>query len=276
MSSDLRLAPWPASLGAVVGAPPVRLARGDTVIWTDERLDSLEVVHGFRMRGTEMTRLETFCDAAYAFAVTLLMVAGGAIPTSYGALISALKDVPAFLCSFAAIVVVWLAHRRWSRRYGLEDGWTTLISLGMVFVTLVYVYPLRMVASAFMAFVSRGRLPSTFIMQGTDDLTGLFVIYGIGFALQTAMLAALHVRVARVEGLRLDAVERLRTRHGVASHSVMAATGIASALLAGVAPDRLGVWAGFVYMTLPVTMAVLGVRYGRRAERLQGVRPGRR
>lgn len=243
--------------------------------WTEEKLATLEVVDGFRLRGLGATRLETFCDAAYAFAVTLLVVAGGAIPTSYPALLTALKDVPAFLCSFTAIAVIWLAHRQWSRRYGLEDGWTTLISLAMVFVMLVYVYPLRMVASAFMAFASGDRLPSTFEMTSAADLTGLFVIYGLGFALQTAMLAALHLRAGRAGGLRLDAVERLRARHGLVSNAVMAATGVASALAAGALPARLGVWAGFIYMTLIVTMPAIANRYAREAERLgRAARPG--
>ena len=237
--------------------------------WTDDSLAALDVDGGFRVRGLGTTRLETFCDAAYAFAVTLLVVAGGAIPTSYAALLTALNDVPAFLCSFVAIAVIWLAHRQWSRRYGLEDGRTTLISLAMVFVMLVYVYPLRMVASAFMAFASGGRLPSAFVMETPADLTGLFVVYGLGFALQTAMLAALHLLAARADGLRLDAVERLSTRHGVVANGVMAATGVASALAAALLPTHLGIWAGFVYPTLIVTMPAIAVRYRREAERLQ-------
>ena len=171
--------------------------------------------------------------------------------------------------SFAAIAVIWLGHRQWSRRYGLEDGWTTLLSLAMVFVMLVYVYPLRMVASAFMAFASGGRLPSSFVMSSPADLTGLFVVYGLGFALQTAMLAALHLRALGVPGLRLSALERLLTRHGVVANGLMAATGLLSALAAGLLPSRLGVWAGFVYTTLAVTMPVLSTRFRRAADRLR-------
>ena len=44
--------------------------------WTDEALAALPVKQGVRLRGLEMTRLETFCDAAFAFAVTLLVIAG--------------------------------------------------------------------------------------------------------------------------------------------------------------------------------------------------------
>lgn len=238
--------------------------------WTDDRLASLPVKNGFRLRGLDMTRLETFCDAAFAFAVTLLVISGAGIPTSYDALLAALRDVPAFLGSFAAIGSIWIAHRRWSRLYGLEDGWTTLISLAMVFVMLVYVYPLRMVASAFMAFVSGGRLPTGFTLDEVGDLTGLFVIYGVGFAVQMQMLALLYLRALKAgDALRLDAVERLHTRQGVASHTVMAATGLVSALWAGFLPTKLGVWAGFAYSTLPVIMPLLAIRHARRIEMLR-------
>ena len=238
--------------------------------WTDDRLAALPVKGGFRLRGLEMTRLETFCDAAFAFAVTLLVISGGGIPTSYEALVEALLDVPAFLCSFAAIGSIWIAHRRWSRLYGLEDGWTTLISLAMVFVMLIYVYPLRMVASAFMAFVSGGRLPTGFTLTSAGDLTGLFVIYGMGFAVQMVMLALLYLRALKAAGpLRLDAVERLGTRQGIDSHSVLAVTGLLSALWAGLLPAELGVWAGFAYTILPFTMPALAIRHARAVERLQ-------
>jgi len=240
------------------------------MIWTDERLAGLPVREDVRLRGLEMTRLETFCDAAFAFAVTLLVISGGGIPTSYAALLAALQEVPAFLASFVAIAIIWGAHRRWSRRYGLEDGWTTLISLGIVFVMLVYVYPLRMVASAFMAYLSGGRLPSAFVLTAASDLTGLFVVYGLGFAVQAAMLALLYLRALRAgDRLRLDPVERLRTRQEIVQHAVLAVTGVTSAVAAAALPTRLGVWAGFVYMTLPLTMPLIAVRYARRAERMR-------
>jgi uncharacterized membrane protein len=243
------------------------------VAWTDIRLADLPVKNGVRLRGLDITRLETFCDAAFAFAVTLVVISAGTIPGSYAALVEALKSVPAFLASFASIAVIWVAHRRWSRRYGLEDGWTTIISLGIIFVMLVYVYPLRMVASAFMAYISDGLLPTGFTLASARELTGLFVIYGVGFALQTTMLALLYARALRagVE-LRLDKLERLRTRQELVSHAVLAGTGLVSALVAAVLPTRLGVWAGFIYTTLPITMPLVAMRYRRQAARLNPAR----
>lgn len=50
-------------------------------------INSLPLKDGFRLRGTEMTRLETFLDAAFAFATTLLVISVGSIPENYQELI---------------------------------------------------------------------------------------------------------------------------------------------------------------------------------------------
>ena len=43
-------------------------------------LDALPRLAGFRLRGLSMTRLETFIDAAFAFAITMLVIATQQIP----------------------------------------------------------------------------------------------------------------------------------------------------------------------------------------------------
>ena len=43
-------------------------------------LDGLPRLNGFRLRGMQMTRLETFIDAAFAFAITMLVIAAQQIP----------------------------------------------------------------------------------------------------------------------------------------------------------------------------------------------------
>lgn len=234
--------------------------------WTDAKLAVLPVSGGVRQRGLEMTRLETFCDAAFAFSVTILVISSGGVPGSYRELIAALKDVPAFAASFASIAGFWVAHRSWSRRYGLDDMPATILSLMMVFVMLVYVYPLKMMFSAFASFASGGWLPTSFAMEKVGDMLGLFVIYGVGFAAQTGMLAALYAHALRVPALRLDPRERLLTRQKIVMFAVMGSAGLVSALFAAVMPTRIAVFAGFVYMALPVVMPVLAIRQARKAE----------
>lgn len=236
--------------------------------WTDEDLARLPVRDGVRQRGQAPTRLETFCDAAFAFAVTILVISSGGVPGSYQELLTALKDTPAFAASFAAIAWVWTSHRQWGQSYGLEDRPAMLLSLAMVFVMLVYVYPLKMVFAAFAAWASGGALPATFTFRTPAELRGLFIIYGLGFSAQSALLLMLHVHTLRVRQLKLDAGERLRTRHKAEAWSVMCATGLISALWAGLMPAGIAPFAGFVYMTLSVIMPIQAVKHERQVRRL--------
>ncbi len=236
-----------------------------------EDLLDLPQKDGFRLRGLEMTRLETFCDAAFAFATTMLVISVGSIPRDLPELVTALKGAPAFAASFAQIMALWIAHRRWSRRYGLEDGSTTFWSLALIFVMLVYVYPLRLIFSTLFSWISGGRLPSEFVLHQADELPGLFIVYGLGFGAMSAVMALLYRRARTAGGeLSLNAREVLLTTQQVTVWTVMAATGLASAAFAAVTPAGVGVWAGFVYSSLPVTMPLLARRYAKKAAEIDG------
>ena len=61
------------------------------------------------------SRLDNFTDAAFAFAVTLLVIGGSEAPTSLAMLARAVAEVPAFAIGFAIIAMFWFAHVRWRR-----------------------------------------------------------------------------------------------------------------------------------------------------------------
>src|SRR6266480_2820496 len=104
-----------------------------------ENLDELPRLNGFRLRGLEMTRLETFIDAAFAFAITMLVIAAQQIPDDIASLLAAFKNVPTFVCSIAVLGIFWRGHWLWSRRYGLEDGISILISWALLVTILIYI-----------------------------------------------------------------------------------------------------------------------------------------
>ena len=132
-------------------------------------------------RGREVTRIEAFVDAAFAFAVTLLVISFNALPDSVGALVEALKGVPAFAASFSLLAMLWWQHADWSRRYGLDDGRSVLLSLLLVFLVLVYVFPLRIIFTAFFGWVTNGWLPLGVTIRGARDLQLLFLSYAIAW-----------------------------------------------------------------------------------------------
>jgi uncharacterized membrane protein len=167
---------------------------------------------GFRERGDQVTRLETFVDAAFAFAVTLLVIGAGSIPDSVEALIDALERVPAFAAAFLVLVLFWTAHGQFSRRYGLDDRSTTALSLLLVFLVLIFVYPLRMVFESFFAWISLGRLSMTFRLDSLAALDAMFITYGLCFGALSAVIGALYMHAWReADAIGLDAHERAMT-----------------------------------------------------------------
>ena len=70
----------------------------------------------FRMRGENMTRIETFVAASFGFAITMLIISLDDIPKDIEAFILAIKNVPSFVTSCAGIVLIWYQHADWFRR----------------------------------------------------------------------------------------------------------------------------------------------------------------
>src|ERR1700751_870844 len=130
-------------------------------------LDSLPRLKGFRLRGIEMTRLETFIDAAFAFAISMLVIAAQQIPDNIQALLAAFKNVPTFVCCIVVLGIFWRGHWLWSRRFGLEDGTSILISWAMIVTILILIYPLKAIFSAMWYVLSNGEVGHKFSMHTT-------------------------------------------------------------------------------------------------------------
>lgn len=233
-----------------------------------DRLQGLPVRDGFRIRGGEMTRLETFVDAAFAFALTLLVISFDNIPSSMAELAEAMRGIPAFAAAFALICMFWVGHRQWSQRYGLEDASSTLISFGLVFVVLIYVFPLRVMTAAAMSAMTGGWAPSDFVLTSVADGRALLVIYGTGFAAANFCLVALNLRALRIaDSIQLDEYERFVTRATAVSWSIVGGAGLASAALALALPDRQIWLASWFYFSLAFVMPAFGFLADRRSRR---------
>jgi hypothetical protein len=146
-----------------------------------EFIDSCPLEGGFRMRGLEMTRIEVFVDAAFAFAVTMLVISFDAIPTSYAEVVLAIKGIPAFIVAVIQLVWIWYTHNKWSRRYGLDTAYTVVLSTALLIVVLIYIYPMRIMAQGFFAWISSDYLHISFSSISYQELAAMFVFLGIGF-----------------------------------------------------------------------------------------------
>jgi hypothetical protein len=191
-------------------------------------------------RTPESQRLDSFVDAAFAFAVSLLIIGGAEPLRSFTDLAVALARIPAFAFGFGLIVLFWLAHRTWSNLTPVRTGWTTVLSLAVVFSVLVFVFPLRLLAETATHYISGGVLPGGRLMSSLSDLRWTYVIYGAAFAILSGLNAGLFLHAARA--LRgLDAVAHRNGLQWASTWGIAMVTGLLSALVAaspllGVAP----------------------------------------
>jgi len=217
---------------------------------------------GFLERGASVTRLEAFVDAAFAFAVTMLVISLDSIPDSISAMLQALKGVPAFAASFAQIMMFWSAHATWSRRFGLDDRGSTWLSLVLVFLVLVYVYPLKILFGSFFAWISGGWLPQVSQIRTLADLQGMFTMYGLAFGSMSLLLAALNRHALRATVVpALSELERDRTRGEIVRwlYSALVAAGsiVFAMLLSADGPNWLFGMPGMFYALLGFTGPVV-------------------
>jgi uncharacterized membrane protein len=196
-------------------------------------------------------RLDNFTDAAFAFAVTLLVIGGTESPTDLAMLTRAVAEVPAFAIGFAIVVMFWAAHVRWRSLRGEGDWLSALLSVLLVFLVLVYVQPLRAMARSFSTFLGGGGEPFS------GDLGDLFLVYGAGFVAMAAAMTALFFELRRNRSL--DRTQRAAARGEGIIWLILVVTGLVSMLLA--AFDATEAIAPAVYATLPVTIGLFTWRY---------------
>ncbi|MBI5363005.1 MAG: DUF1211 domain-containing protein [Planctomycetes bacterium] len=220
-------------------------------------LASLPVKNGFRLRGESISRLETFVDAAFAIARTMLVISVGSLPSTMDELFEALKRIPTFGVCFVLMCLFWSAHNKWSRRYGMDDGFTTFLSLALVFVTLVFVFPLRVVMSSALSFFTGGFLPADITLRSQEDLQGSFRVYGLGWIALSLLLWLLFRHALRkADELRLDDLERIETRRDLRELALMIGVGTLSVALTFAVRETsnvlLAALPGFVYSLVGV------------------------
>jgi uncharacterized membrane protein len=208
----------------------------------------------FRWRAGEITRLEGFSDAVFAFAVTLLVVSLE-VPKTFHELMEAMRGFAAFGICFALLANVWFNHYRFFRRYGLQDPWAVFLNCVLLFFVLFYVYPLKFLFVTMLN--SGGRIEA-------QEARTLLIIYGAGYAAVFLIFALLYLHAwRRREELALDQLERMKTRHNLIDHVAMVIVGAVSASLALSLPLRLVGLAGYFYFIIGLYFTVAGTIFGK-------------
>lgn len=227
--------------------------------------NSSEVVHGFRMRGREITRLESFSDAVFGFALTLLVVSLE-VPKSFADLLGTLRGFPAFALCFAMLALIWNAHYKFCRRYGLDDGMARFLTCVLLFIVLLYVYPLKFLFSLGINDMIFGRAANPTPVTWSE-VSMLLIIYGLGFAAVYLALALLYLHAWRLrDALELSDLEKLDTRFLLYRLLTLSSVGVIAAILARTLSFRA--WGGFIYFAIFPLLRIWRIIHGRRRARL--------
>ena len=224
----------------------------------------------FRWRGGEITRLEGFSDAVFAFAITLLVVSLE-VPRTFQQLALTMKGFAVFAICFTLLLMVWYEHFLYFRRYGFQSVYPVFLNAMLLFVVLFYVYPLKFLFTLVIAQFTGGAIlesrQALDAMITNDQVRPLFAIYGAGFAGVYALLALLYLHAyGRRRELELNECETLRTRHEMINHIAYVAIGLTSIALAVSLPMKFVGLAGIWYSSIGVYSTFAGAYQGKREQ----------
>ena len=228
----------------------------------------------FRYRGLNQTRVETFSDVGFALAITLIVLSAS-VPETFAELRESMNGVlPFFLC-VVLLGIIWMQHYMFFLRYGLQDMRTIVINTFLLFLVLVYVYPLKFLMTFLITLFSyfftgnREAIEAHNIQGG--DMKFLMIMYGLGAAIIFLTLSALYRHaLSRKEDLELDAYEIFQTKASIGINTLMSIVAIISLLIAWLGPDTalIGAISGFTYMLYPIIMPLYGRYLNKKEKRL--------
>jgi uncharacterized membrane protein len=212
----------------------------------------------FRWRGEEVTRLEGFSDAVFAFTVTLLVVSLE-VPKTFPQLIEVLHGFLPFSACFYLLAHVWRQHVLYFRRYGLQDTTATVLNCALLFFVLFYVYPMK--------FMFVKMFEQAAMEEG--QVRTLFVVFAGGLGAISVIFALLQWHAwRRRHDLGLDALELLQTKQALIHHNAMLLISLASATLAEIVPASWVGRTGLFYFVIPVYYFISESIFGRQLRRL--------
>jgi hypothetical protein len=143
----------------------------------------------------------------------------------------------------------------------MDDAMSRRLSLLLLFLVLVFVYPMRMMFEALCNALTSGYLPANYRIESLADVPRLFVVFGSAFGSMGAVMALLYLHAWRQRyALTLTPAEAIRLRARMLEWSLIPAVAALSILLSLILPLHNGLLLGlpgFIYFALNVITPLL-------------------
>ncbi|MDT0607153.1 TMEM175 family protein [Croceitalea rosinachiae] len=200
-----------------------------------------------------ISRIEAFSDAVFAFAATLLVVSvGSEVDTSVLNI-----DWMVFLSfgvSFFVLVALWSLHYNFFRRTDYIDNWIIAINAILLFVVLYYVFPLKSLINSWTGGLA----------LNSDDFSSLFQLYSLGFVLIFLCLTLMYFRAyTKTKKLENSIILLFYVRH----FSIYVFVSLLSILIAKLKVGLNFALPGIIYALLGPLCYIHGVHFEKKYNR---------
>ncbi len=196
-------------------------------------------------RDHEIQRIETFSDAVFAFAVTLLIVSLE-VPHSFNELLVKMQGFFVFGICFLVLISIWNNQHIFFRRYGMDDFWTVALNAILLFIVLFYVYPLKFLFTLFL-----GEFGKSHMEIEAHQVPQLMMIYAGGFMVIYLLFFFMYFRALRnAKGLHVTAYQKFECQSSVYKELIMISIGLLSFIAALLLQDDQAGAAGYVYILI--------------------------
>jgi uncharacterized membrane protein len=219
-------------------------------------------------RSREPSRLETFSDAVFAFAVTLIIVSLE-VPKTFNDLAEMLKGTGSFAVCFTLLFLIWNNQNLFFRYFGLKDAWTTTLNGALLFVVLVYVYPLKFLFNVVFLGNQYHENGAAKAMIADHDVPTLFLIYGLGYMIINLLFYFMYgLAIKRSAEIGLNEMEVFEAKTIRDVFLICSFIGVCSISIAHLVPLHLVGLAGYFYITIgPAYRFWFGYRGRKRKKR---------
>ena len=192
------------------------------------------------------------------------------MPDTFDELLTTMRGFVAFAICFYLLLIVWHDHYRYFRRYGLNDTPTLYLNSALLFIMLMYVYPLKFLFTLLMSELFGFADTETI---ETSQIPLLMIIYGAGFVAVQAIFVIMYLRAYRLRAdLELDALELSVTREEIQGFLLNAAVGLLSMSFAVLGSPVMTSLSGYVYLLLFPLQTINGRVMGSRRKRTKNAR----